>query len=282
MMKIENHKLVSDAQEEQIPFMESPNQSGVFAAGLPDTIVIHYTGGSSLDSSVDWLRRPAAQASAHLVVGKTGKIVQLVSFNKIAWHAGRSKWKNRTGLNKYSIGIEIDNAGLLEKRADGTYYTSFGRIINDNKVVLAPHKNDSALGAWEAYTDKQMDAVADICSMLMEQYPITEIVGHDDISPGRKIDPGPAYPMKELRDTILIGRKEEETDERMEESTSGQKAIVKADYLNIRARPSGNAVTISEPLPKGTAVKIQKSEGEWAYVKVDLEGWVSRKYLKTS
>jgi N-acetylmuramoyl-L-alanine amidase len=138
-MKIENHKMIPEQGDFEVGFKDTPNISGYFKDGFPDTIVLHYTGGSSLDSSIDWLTNANAKASAHFVVGKDGKIVQLAPINAITWHAGISQWNNRHSLNEYSIGIEIDNAGLLEKRAHG-YATWFNKRIDDDQVVLAKHK----------------------------------------------------------------------------------------------------------------------------------------------
>jgi N-acetylmuramoyl-L-alanine amidase len=108
-MKIENHLLSG----EKIDFKNSPNISGKFKTGLLDTIVIHYTAGSSRESSVSTLINPGSKASAHLVIGRDGKITQLVPFDTIAWHAGNSSYKGRVGLNSYSIGIEIDRKSVV-------------------------------------------------------------------------------------------------------------------------------------------------------------------------
>jgi N-acetylmuramoyl-L-alanine amidase len=172
MIDIKDHILKTGSHSSHITFDQSPNHSGIFAEGLPDTVVIHYTAGSSLESSVSWLKTPQAKASAHIVVGKSGNIVQLVPFNTKAWHAGSSKWKGRSGMNHFSIGIEIDNGGLLEKRADG-FYTHFGKRIDNSQVVLAPHKNGGSEQAWEAYTEKQIETVEKICLSLKSNYPIS-------------------------------------------------------------------------------------------------------------
>ncbi|WP_462319071.1 N-acetylmuramoyl-L-alanine amidase [Marinilabilia sp.] len=276
-MEISNHKLKCKNGDFSVSYEESPNCSGPFANELPDTIVIHYTAGSSLSSSVNWLTNPQAKASAHLVIGKSGEIVQLVPFNIKAWHAGRSIWKGRQGLNHFSIGIELDNAGMLEKRADG-FYTCFGKRIDNSQVVLAPHKNGREEKAWEAFTEKQIDAVEKICLILKEEYPITEIVGHDDIAPKRKTDPGPAFPLQNLRNNVLIGRADNHEDEASEQRLSA--GIVSADYLNIRSSPDGNSSLVSEPLPKGTKLAVIEEKAGWLRVKVILEGWVSKKWVK--
>ena len=81
----------------------------------PDNLIIHFTEGQSLDGAVSWLTNPVSQVSAHVVIGRDGQIAQTVPFNIIAWHAGVSSWQGRKQMNKYSIGIELDNAGMLQK-----------------------------------------------------------------------------------------------------------------------------------------------------------------------
>ena len=110
------------SDKDAVEIKKSPNHSGKFRNNLPDTIVLHYTAGASVNSCVNWLCNPAAKASAHLIVGKNGEVVQLVGFDTVAWHAGKSEWKGRKNLNQFSIGIELDNAGLLEKCADVVLY----------------------------------------------------------------------------------------------------------------------------------------------------------------
>jgi N-acetylmuramoyl-L-alanine amidase len=80
----------------------------------PDTIVIHYTAGSSAESAVNWLANPTSKVSAHIVIDRSGKIYQIIPFNKVAWHAGKSEYGGRNGFNSFSIGIELC-AGTLSR-----------------------------------------------------------------------------------------------------------------------------------------------------------------------
>lgn len=278
IMEIKNHFLITDSSNEEIIIQESPNHSGEFINGRPDTIIIHYTAGGSAASSADWLCNPEAKASAHLVIGKEGELIQLLPFNKIAWHAGRSQWNARNGLNKYSIGIEIANAGPLEKRANG-YFTSFGKAIAPENVVLAVHKNGGGERAWEAYTEAQIAAVEKICSLLKQVYQIKEILGHDDIAPARKKDPGPAFPLSVLQNKIIIGRKDEEVFEQ-EKPLEFPLAKVNVDFLNIRLQASSHSMKVAEPLQKGSPLKILETKGDWYKVRAEVEGWVSAKYVE--
>ncbi len=275
-MKIVNHILTSTHQAENIVLDKSPNMGAAFKDNLPDTIVIHYTAGGSLSSSVSWLKNKEASASAHIVIGKNGKIVQLVPFNRIAWHAGRSKWKGRSGMNSFSLGIELDNAGVLQKRNTG-YYTHFGKKINENNVVLAQHKHGNSEQAWETFTEKQLDAVQKICAALKTHYGIQEIVGHEDISKGRKIDPGPAFPLQKIQQKIMEGRADEDAkDDQLDNKSFYGK--VTASKLNMRNKPSATAEKVGS-ISKSTEVKVLKKKGNWYRIAVQKEAWVSAKYV---
>jgi N-acetylmuramoyl-L-alanine amidase len=94
----------------------SPNRGGALD---PEYLVMHYRAGSSLEESVDWLARKESRASAHVVIGRDGTVVQQVPFNSIDWHAGPSNWEGCAGLNRYAIGIELDNAAGWCGRAIG-------------------------------------------------------------------------------------------------------------------------------------------------------------------
>ena len=158
-MNINNHRL------EGVSFKPSPNFKGKFSAALPDTIIIHYTAGSSAESSVTTLCNPNTKASAHLVVGRDGAITQLIPFDTIAWHAGKSSYKGRSGFNRYSIGIEIDNAGRLTKSGN-KYAAWFGRLYEEDSVIQAVHRNETSQSYWHRYPETQIEVVRDLCSFL--------------------------------------------------------------------------------------------------------------------
>lgn len=272
-MKIEHQRI----DKESANFVESPNTSGKFGEALPDTIVIHYTAGSSAESSVETLTSPDVKASAHLVIGRDGKITQLVPFDTIAWHAGQSAWGDRKGLNKYSIGIELDNAGRLTK--SGSQYAAwFGRTYPEEEVVHAVHRNEEEPSYWHRYSEAQITKTYDVCRMLIDAYDIKTILGHEEISPGRKSDPGPAFPLDKLRDKLLHADRSDQEEVAFEGlENPGQ---VTASLLNIRSGPSADNPTIANPLQKGTPVDILGESNSWYQVEVKLKGWVSKNYIE--
>ncbi|MBC5622055.1 N-acetylmuramoyl-L-alanine amidase [Butyricimonas hominis] len=154
----------------------------------PDMIVLHYTAGVSGESSAIYLTRPDVAASAHLVIGRDGKVFQLVPFNIEAWHAGRSWYAGRAELNHYSIGIELDNLGKLRQKGK-KLFAECGREVPVEEVYT-DDKGDVPT-FWHRYTRVQVQVLAQVCRLLQKHYPIKNVVGHSDITT-RKQDPGPA------------------------------------------------------------------------------------------
>jgi N-acetylmuramoyl-L-alanine amidase len=284
-MRIIEHRLYQD-NGSPYPYVQSPNTSGRFTGNNLQFLVMHYTAGTSASSAVKTLTNRNIKASAHVVVGRDGAITQLVPFNMVAWHAGTSTWRGLSGLNKYSIGIEIANAGLLEKSADGKFYAWYGEEIPASQVTEAPHKNAPTVRrAWHRYTDKQIEVSLQLAEVLVAQYSLKEIIGHDDIAPRRKTDPGPAFPLAKFNSLLnSSGRQDPET------LDSVYRTVVN---LNLRTGPSlESSLSPFAPLPKGTRFQIVDEDGAWKYITVldtlkgtdDVEGWISGnpKYMERS
>lgn len=266
---IQNHRLTGEG----ISYQASPNTSGKYKANYLDSLVIHYTAGSSAESSARSLCDPASKASAHLIIARNGNVIQLVPFDTVAWHAGKSAHLGRVGMNQYSIGIEIDNAGPLEKHGN-TYLSWFKRHYSEEDVVYAVHRNETAARYWHEYTEQQILKVQEISELLVAEYQLKYILGHEEISPGRKTDPGPAFPLDRLRDRILRGDRDK--DELPEPSLLADMGIVNGSLLNIRNKPSTAGELVAKPLEKGTKVRILEENDGWCKVKIEVEGWVSK------
>lgn len=131
-------------------------------------IVLHYTDMLSAEEAIERLCDPAAGVSAHYLVTKSGEVVRMVPEERRAWHAGRSYWRGLTNVNDDSIGIEIDNPG---------------------------HSN-----GYEPFPDAQVDAVVRLVADIKQRHHITRgnVVGHSDVAPARKRDPGELFPWGQL------------------------------------------------------------------------------------
>ncbi len=252
----------------------SKNQSK-FKPGNLDTVVIHYTAGRDAESSAKYLARPDIKASAHLVIGRGGEVYQLVPFDTISWHAGTSSYMGRSGYNNFSIGIELDNAGVLTKTGND-YSAWFGKKYLENEVMQGVHRNESTPRFWHIYTEQQMVACEEICRLLIEEYGLKHILGHEEISPGRKQDPGPAFPLNRLRDRLLSHDRQSDNETVVEI----KEGITIPPKLNIRSGPASSNNMVSNPLSGGTPVKILEESNGWYRVETVVEGWVSKAYVK--
>jgi len=269
-MKITNHLLEGSTVKK----LSCPKNNRKFGAGYPDSVIIHYTAGSNAENSANYLCKDSVKASAHLVIGRDARIFQLVPFDTIAWHAGESAYNGRSGYNNFSIGIELDNAGLLTKTKEG-YQTWFGNEISANEVIKARHRNEATERNWQTYTQVQLQACREVCILLIEKYAIKEMLGHEEIAPLRKQDPGPAFPLDKMRNLLLYG-------DRQEENPAFQSFDVKVlpDKLNIRTGPGTGYEASVQPLLKDTRLKVLEEKNGWYRVETTIRGWVSKDFVE--
>lgn len=238
-MEVKNHLLYKDGK--QVDYRATPN----FSSGTknPLYIVAHFDAASNSTSAVNWLTQKGSNVSADLHIAKSGKITQMAPFSRITWHAGASSYEGLTGLNKYSIGIEIENRGKVN-------------------------------GVYEDYTKAQIDAFVEIGKALVKAYPsIKKVVGHEDIATprGRKDDPGPKFPMAEVNRRIF--------GENNESSVSTKRTT---SDLHIR-EGAGTQYKSLGVLKKGTEVNVLREENGFSEVFVcntKQHGWSSSVYLK--
>lgn len=145
-------------------------------AGSPvDILLLHYTGMREAEAALARLCDPAAKVSSHWFVHEDGRVVQLVDESRRAWHAGVSCWAGERDINARSIGIEIHNPG---------------------------HE-----WGYRPFPEPQMAAVVELCGEILARHPIPpeRVLGHSDVAPERKTDPGELFPWKTLH-AAGIGR----------------------------------------------------------------------------
>lgn len=186
------------------PGAPSPNRT--LTRLRPWYIVMHYTAGASAESSCRWLMDDRAKASAHFVVARDGRVWQLVSCQEVAWHAGRSSYDGLDGMNQFSVGIELANYGKLIRAADGRFWTTWGTLVPEWEVFSA---HGGVANRWHRYTEDQLTAAHQLIGCLVRRYPTLadHVIGHSDVSPGRKVDPGDAFPMEEARLAARVARR---------------------------------------------------------------------------
>ena len=152
----------------QIERLESPNHGA--RKREVSLLVMHYTGMDAAEAAIERLRDPDAGVSAHYVVCEDGRTVQLVDEDRRAWHAGLGVWAGERDVNSASIGIEIVNGGHCFGLPD--------------------------------FPRAQIDAVIELSEAIMARWTIhaAGVIGHSDMAPERKLDPGERFPWARLAD----------------------------------------------------------------------------------
>lgn len=145
----------------------SPNH-GERTSGPIDILLLHYTGMPDDAQALAWLCDLQSTVSSHYFIEKDGRVLQLVEEERRAWHAGASIWGGESDVNSRSIGVEIANAG---------------------------HP-----GGLPDYAEAQVEALIALCRDILARHPIPphRVLGHSDVAPGRKLDPGERFPWEKL------------------------------------------------------------------------------------
>jgi len=131
-------------------------------------VVLHYTEMKPVETAIEKMCDPSAEVSAHYCITEEGEVIRLVPEEKRAWHAGAAYWRGHKDVNSASIGIELDHPG-------------------------------HALG-YREFTDAQFEALVPLLARIVRTYdiPRANVVGHSDVAPARKIDPGELFPWERL------------------------------------------------------------------------------------
>ena len=143
-----------------VSWQPSPN----FDQRRPNLVIIHHTGDNTLEEAMRTLSSPERKVSAHYLIGRDGRIVQLVDENARAWHAGKSWWAGFTDINSVSLGIELDNNGR------------------------------------EPFADAQIESLLGLLADIRQRHhiPPPNFIGHADVAPARKDDPSAFFPWQRL------------------------------------------------------------------------------------
>lgn len=151
----------------------SPNHGPRAVGSVIDMLVLHYTGMKSAEAALARLCDPAAQVSAHYMIDEDGTILRLVDESRRAWHAGIAHWRGHRDVNSRSIGVELVNPG---------------------------HEH-----GYRPFPEAQMAALIDLASGIIARHPIParNVVGHSDIAPDRKTDPGELFDWQRLAERGL-------------------------------------------------------------------------------
>ena len=158
---------------DELVHRETPSPNWNERAEPISMVVLHYTEMESAAAALERMCDPTAEVSAHYLITEEGEVVRLVAEEKRAWHAGVSYWRGHTDVNGKSIGIELDHPG-------------------------------HALG-YREFSEAQFEALVPLLARIVRTYdiPRANVVGHSDVAPARKIDPGELFPWDRLAEYKL-------------------------------------------------------------------------------
>ncbi|MGR3466929.1 MAG: N-acetylmuramoyl-L-alanine amidase [Shimia sp.] len=262
----------------------------------PEIVVLHDTA-SRLEkfNARDYLaRKNTGKVSVHYVIELEGDVSQLVPNNRRANHAGRSRYHGREWCNGFSIGIELVNPGRMrDVSADGDASiarTWYGEEFEwSAETEFYPRTTpEHGHGLWMLYPAAQIAALTELLEKLFANpaYPLKDIVPHWYVSPGRKNDTNPLFPLEEIRARIL-GRDDPRDVATEEGSSQPEGAVVQVSThgagLNLRRWPSFNPNVLTS-IPNGTLLDVERvgrfDGRDWARVQYGgHEGWVVGTYL---
>lgn len=250
-------------------------------------IVMHYTAGYSAQSAINTFKsQDKPRSSAHFVVEFDGTVIQMVSTAKIAWHAGGGVYRQKSNVNDFSIGIEIVNPGYHFRDSSGGYLNWARKPVSAAKLQPFPgfvEAFDPWVGStafWPNFPQAQLNNLEKLTKALLKAYPsIQDIVGHRDIDWVRKkkVDPGPAFPMRRYQ--MLLDRRD------TDQETPTTSIVVGTDTLNVRGGPGTSFDKLDwGPLRKGDRVEVLRHQDDWELVQRWIEGkayqgWVYSAYL---
>ncbi|APE43638.1 N-acetylmuramoyl-L-alanine amidase [Sulfitobacter alexandrii] len=280
-MKFRNHI----AQD--IGFSRAQNIGGKIT---PTIVVLHDTAGRLTKfNSANYLLSAPSGVSVHFVVERDGTVTQQVPTNRRAGHAGTSEYHGRRGCNNFSIGIEIVNPGRMTDAGQGKarawYKQTFDIVEHD---IWFAQSKEHGTGWWMDYTEEQIDAVEELLVALFAYIPTLEdIVTHWYVSPGRKVDTNPLFPLDSIKARVLgrddvQGAKADDASDPMEDAGEFVEIDVNGDTLNMRRWPSFNPNVITA-IPDGVIVPVIRAgifaDRSWIKVRYgEQEGWVVARY----
>ena len=207
-------------------FYPTNRHGRLWSSGNPCGVVDHYTAGTNARNTLMWFSNKeradgVKTSSAHFVIGRDGTIFSIVPIDRVAWHA--------PGVNSTHIGIEHVNTGVLRRKTTGSFVYR-GNLLYPKE--RAPTVQEVAGELWEPYTSNQLIANIVLKRWLITAFPEIEqpnLIDHQKVSPGRKRDCGPMWPLSDINNLIFSF-----ANTRILDWHDGQ-AMTKQNLVNLRA-----------------------------------------------
>lgn len=255
---------------------------------VPDLVVVHDTASRiEKGKAADYLRDNAAKVSVHFVIEMDGTIEQQVPVDRRANHAGKSHYHGRSGCNYFSIGIELVNPGKLQAYGNSDQGVAWwGERFPAASGLIDAETQEHGAGRWMQYPSAQIAALIELLQILFAQVPfLKDIRTHWYISPGRKIDTNPLFPLSHIR-SLILGRDDPDdmADALSDKVSPGETVVINThgDTLNMRRWPSFNPNVVGK-IPDETILPVLRrgrfEHRDWLLVVYGgQEGWIVAAY----
>ncbi|RWR26809.1 N-acetylmuramoyl-L-alanine amidase [Sinirhodobacter populi] len=281
-MRVKSHKV------EGLSYLAAAYVGAVIT---PTIVILHDTAGrlDKGNSATYLASKNSGQVSVHFVIERDGTITQLVPLNRRANHAGVSTFNGRSGCNDFAIGIEIVNPGKMSwsgaRIAQAWWGQTFDAATFDVRDAETPQHGK---GAWMAYTPEQIAAVTELLQCLFADVPtLKDITTHWYVSPGRKVDTNPLFPLDQVRAAVLGHDDPAELAAEAQSAPAPVQGLevqieTNGDTLNLRRWPSFNPNVIAA-IPDAAIVPVLRTgifDGrEWHQVLYGGQhGWIVASY----
>ena len=255
----------------------------------PEIVVLHDTASRiTQGNAARYLQNNDRNVSVHFVIERDGSVVQQVPLNRKANHAGKSSYHGRGWCNGFSIGIEIVNPGKMQRGGGRDARAWWGGTYSiDSYAIQEVSTAEHGAGWWMPYSEEQIASVIDLLQVLFNGIEtLKDIVTHWYISPGRKVDTNPIFPLEQVK-SIIFGREDpigRQADEQARDVDPDALVVIEVpgSSLNMRRWPSFNHNVIAV-IPDGTIVPLIKhgtfGGRDWSKIIFDgQEGWVVTSY----
>jgi len=256
---------------------------------LPEIVVLHDTASRlAKGNAAAYLQNNDAKVSVHFVIERDGSLKQQVPIDRRANHAGRSSYHGRSGCNGFSIGIELVNPGKMQPHGQGMARTWYGETFDiEENGIQDVETAEHGRGLWMPHTEAQIGAVVGLLRALFDDiHTLEDITTHWYVSPGRKVDTNPLFPLEHIR-SLIFGREDPALDQAEERSfaVSTEELVeieVPGGCLNMRRWPSFNPNVLAE-IPDRTVVPVVRQGNfagqSWLCVQFGgQQGWIVSRY----
>ncbi|UWQ93002.1 N-acetylmuramoyl-L-alanine amidase [Rhodobacteraceae bacterium M382] len=255
----------------------------------PEIVILHDTASRlALGNAAAYLKNNTRKVSVQFVIERDGSIVQQVPVNRRANHAGRSVYHGRKGCNNFAVGIELVNPGSMTRYSETHALAWYGERFNIAEYGIQEVSTpDHGHGLWMPYTEAQIDRLIALLAALFDGVPsLKDITTHWYVSPGRKVDTNPLFPLEHVR-ALIFGREDpvdQDVDAQSDpvETDEMVRIDVPGDKLNFRRWPSFNPNVLAS-IPDQAIVPVLRRgiyEGrQWLCVQYGgQEGWIVARY----